>query len=68
MKHSNQWVITTTYKTKFNKATASDLGLDLSRVYNNYEEMAKVESALSPESKIEAAPFAPSLFPGDPNK
>ena len=37
-----------------NKATASDLGLDLSRVYNNYEEMAKVESALSPESKIEA--------------
>ena len=34
-----------------NKATASDLGLDLSRVYNNYEEMAKVESALSPESK-----------------
>ena len=26
-----------------NKATASDLGLDLSRVYNNYEEMAKVE-------------------------
>ena len=35
-----------------NKATASDLGIDLSRVYNNYEEMAKVESALSPESKI----------------
>ena len=51
-----------------NKATASELGLDFSRVYNNYEEMAKVESDLSPESKIEAAPFAPSLFPGDPNK
>ena len=37
-----------------NKATAIDLGLDLSRVYNNYEEMAKVESALDPDIKIEA--------------
>ena len=37
-----------------NKATAIDLGLDLSRVYNNYEEMAKVESALDPDVKIEA--------------
>tara|TARA_X000000368_G_scaffold154203_1_gene121534 strand:- start:764 stop:1903 length:1140 start_codon:yes stop_codon:yes gene_type:complete len=37
-----------------NKATASDLGLDSSRVYNNYEEMAEVESSLAPDLKIEA--------------
>ena len=34
-----------------NKATASDLGLDLSRVYNNYEEMAKVESEIEQARK-----------------
>ena len=37
-----------------NKATASDLGLDSSRVYNDYEEMAEVESSLAPDLKIEA--------------
>ncbi len=39
---------------EINKATAIDLGLDLSRVYNDYEEMAKVESGLDSEKKIEA--------------
>ncbi len=37
-----------------NKSTAIDLGLDLSRVYNNYEEMAEVESGLDADIKIEA--------------
>jgi len=37
-----------------NKSTAIDLGLDLSRVYNNYEEMAEVESGLDADTKIEA--------------
>jgi len=39
---------------EINKATANDLGLDLSRVYNNYEEMAEVESSLDSNIKIEA--------------
>ena len=37
---------------EINKATAIDLSLDLSRVYNDYEEMAKVESRLDSEKKI----------------
>ena len=39
---------------KINISTANDLGLDLSRVYNNYEEMAEVESKLGSNVKIEA--------------
>jgi predicted dehydrogenase len=39
---------------KINISTANDLGLDLSRVYNNYEEMAEVESKLESNVKIEA--------------
>ena len=40
--------------TEINKSTAKDLGLDLSRVYKNYEEMAEVESKLESNVKIEA--------------
>ena len=39
---------------EINISTANDLGLDLSRVYNNYEEMAELESKLDSNVKIEA--------------
>ena len=39
---------------EINKSTAIDLGVDLARVYNNYEEMAEVESKLNSNVKIEA--------------
>ena len=39
---------------EINKDTAKDLGLDLSRIYNNYEEMADIESNFDSDKKIEA--------------
>ena len=39
---------------EINIDTAKDLGLDLSRVYNNYEEMADIESNFDSDKKIEA--------------
>ena len=39
---------------EINKDTAQDLGLDLSRVYSNYEEMADIESNFDSDKKIEA--------------